>query len=464
MISEATIHGGSHYIGSGGTHSAFRSASVYVCNASSITLKMMDATTLPLGYEVVVLNISGSSAAQVNTHADTAIGTLAIGTSYKLLLVNNSTSEGVWRKKTSTIGTPRTLSPASRSAISPVSTPSPNQECNYAAYQLVACDGTGTIYTNTDLSSYIDDEEIVIISGDDRCFRPEVADSILLPSAPVAVTVTGTFDNSEGLGCANCSTIYTLTNCSNDSDIIYTEDDFSEYIGQIVKVNSDSDKCRIVDREPKASQTLVSKTVLESYDDCECCLAALTNTCGLGTLSAAIVSFSSSIYIEPGYASPVQDTCLSCPTSVSATIPYVGVDGSGAWLYRGYTGSSCVNSTGTRIYIWAEVSYYMQTPNDPLYVELRFYGSRSSTSPLLAPSGNNYPTWGFSVSGGWNCGYEEVSGCVGTLVKECDEQPVCAYYTTALWYERRPPSRYTVTFIPCVRYQSTPVDEEGDPI
>ena len=92
-------------------------------------------------------------------------------------------------------------------------------------YELTDCDGVADpIVTNTDLSDYFDESNIINIQGSDVCWEITKLPDALCPEA-VAVIVTNVFND-----CLACNPSYALYNCTDENVVIYTIQDFSAYV------------------------------------------------------------------------------------------------------------------------------------------------------------------------------------------------------------------------------------------
>jgi len=166
------------------------------------------------------------------------------------------------------------------SLVAPVTSPSPGPNlivtnngdcvdglCDALCFELTDCAGLlDPIYTTAQsLAPYATLGQTVIIQGYNNCW--EVTDTVSCDCA-INVVVLQAFDD-----CASCDPApnYTLTNCDDLSTIIYTSDDLSLYVDQVVELNPDCPGCWIVGLYPDPIPSDVPVTVSQAYDDCEAC-------------------------------------------------------------------------------------------------------------------------------------------------------------------------------------------------
>ena len=140
-------------------------------------------------------------------------------------------------------------------------------ECPAACYELTDCAGLlDPIYTTAQsLGQYAILGQIVQIANYDNCWE---VTSVVDCDCAINVVVLQAFDD-----CTACdpSPNYILTNCDDLSTIIYTSDDLSLYVDQVVELSPDCPGCWIVDVFPNAIPSDVPVTVSQAYDDCEAC-------------------------------------------------------------------------------------------------------------------------------------------------------------------------------------------------
>jgi len=110
------------------------------------------------------------------------------------------------------------------------------------------------------------------------CLPPQIVDEctcFTIDEAPtcegnIPITITETYD-----GCPYCNpSCYKLTNCQDSNDYVVTQQDFSDYIDDIVTLEDCPDKCWIVSLLPDCigQNPVIISTVVESFDDCVTCL------------------------------------------------------------------------------------------------------------------------------------------------------------------------------------------------
>ena len=144
-------------------------------------------------------------------------------------------------------------------------------ECVDKCFLLTNCDPTAypdqdATITSTlqSLSQYVATNEAVALSGYSGCWTVEETE---VCDCPVDVTVTIEYtDCQECLGI----TAYKLFNCEKINEVIYTTQDLSAYVGQVIK---DDCACWVVeeiDYQPPSETTIVDPVV---FEDCTTCLA-----------------------------------------------------------------------------------------------------------------------------------------------------------------------------------------------
>ena len=143
-------------------------------------------------------------------------------------------------------------------------------ECEQKCFLLSNCDPAA--YPNQDatldstlqsLSQYANTGEVVVLSGYDGCWTVVESEQC---DCPVDVTVIRNY-----IGCEECLgiTAYKLSNCEKINEVIYTLQDFSAYVGQVIK---DDCACWVVeeiDYQPPSETTIVDPIV---FEDCNTCL------------------------------------------------------------------------------------------------------------------------------------------------------------------------------------------------
>jgi hypothetical protein len=139
--------------------------------------------------------------------------------------------------------------------------------CPSQCYELVDCDGLlDPIYTTAQsLSPYVALDQVVIIDGYTNCW---IVNDVVDCDCAIDVVVVQTF-----VDCPTCKAgpNYILTNCDDLGTIIYTSDDLSGYVGQVVELSPDCPGCWIIDVYPNPIPSDVPITISQAYDDCEAC-------------------------------------------------------------------------------------------------------------------------------------------------------------------------------------------------
>lgn len=138
--------------------------------------------------------------------------------------------------------------------------------CPSECYILEDCEGIkDPIYTTSQsILPYVVAGQIVEIAGYDGCWIPspsEVCDC--------AVDVTVVRYHDDCIACKGFDA-YKLTNCDNDSQIIYTTDNLSAYVGKTVEL-VECTGCWYVEKINVEPPTDTTTTVNYVYDDCEEC-------------------------------------------------------------------------------------------------------------------------------------------------------------------------------------------------
>ncbi len=145
-----------------------------------------------------------------------------------------------------------------------------DDECVDKCFLLTNCDPTA--YPNQDatlnstlqsLSQYVNTGDVVVLVGYDGCWT--ITEAVEC-DCPVDVTVIRNYT-----GCEECLgiTAYKLFNCEKINEVIYTLQDFSAYVGQVIK---DDCACWVVeeiDYQPPSETTIVDPIV---FEDCNTCL------------------------------------------------------------------------------------------------------------------------------------------------------------------------------------------------
>jgi hypothetical protein len=139
--------------------------------------------------------------------------------------------------------------------------------CPLPCYELTDCEGLlDPIYTTAQsLGQYAILGQVVQIANYDNCWE---VTSVVDCDCAINVVVLQAYDD-----CASCNPDpnYILTNCDDLTTIIYTSNDLSAYVGQVVELDPDCPGCWIVDIYPNPIPSDVSVTVSQAFDDCEAC-------------------------------------------------------------------------------------------------------------------------------------------------------------------------------------------------
>jgi hypothetical protein len=139
--------------------------------------------------------------------------------------------------------------------------------CPSQCFELIDCDGIlDPIYsTAQSLSPYAILQQVVQIQGYDNCW---IVDSVVDCDCAINVVVLQAYRTCQE---CNPDPNYILTNCDDLTTIIYTSNDLSAYVGQVVELDPDCPGCWIVDIYPNPIPSDVSVTVSQAFDDCEAC-------------------------------------------------------------------------------------------------------------------------------------------------------------------------------------------------
>lgn len=186
------------------------------------------------------------------------------------------------------------------SRVYPFTTPSPGPNltiinhgdcvdgmCPQDCYELVDCEGLlDPIYTTAQsLSPYASLGQVVIIDGYTNCW---IVNQVVDCDCAINVVVTQAFDD-----CETCTAgpNYILTNCDDLTTIIYTSDDLSAYVGQVVELDPDCPGCWIVDIYPDPIPSDVPVTISQAFDDCEACKTTYYLLEDCANIEADIITF-----------------------------------------------------------------------------------------------------------------------------------------------------------------------------
>lgn len=141
-------------------------------------------------------------------------------------------------------------------------------------YTLISCDGSESpILVDNDLSSYIGD--VIRVCPTDmedpsitecKCFTITVAQGCL---GAISLLNTNLIYND----CISCTPVcYFLVDCTDPNNYITTSDDFSDYVGQIVKLSECPDTCWQVVRAANCQGAICVSEVIASFITCVECL------------------------------------------------------------------------------------------------------------------------------------------------------------------------------------------------
>lgn len=142
-----------------------------------------------------------------------------------------------------------------------------NGECPPPCYELTDCaDSLNPIYTTAQsLGQYAILGQVVQIAGYDNCW---IVNSVVDCDCAIDVIVLQGYNS-----CNQCNPDpnYLLTNCDDLGTIIYTSSDLSEFVGQVINIQTNCPGCWIVEEYPNPIPSDVSVIVDESFLDCEAC-------------------------------------------------------------------------------------------------------------------------------------------------------------------------------------------------
>jgi hypothetical protein len=138
--------------------------------------------------------------------------------------------------------------------------------CPILCFELTECT-TGEIITSQSqgLSEYFVTGEVLELVGYPGCWQ---VTSDAAEDCSCAVDLTVTIVHAD---CPTCLgiTAYKLTNCENTSDIKYTYDDLSEYVGQTLRTDCGCYTVELIDFEPTSTSPIV---IISSFNSCTECL------------------------------------------------------------------------------------------------------------------------------------------------------------------------------------------------
>lgn len=140
-------------------------------------------------------------------------------------------------------------------------------ECPTSCYELTDCEGLlDPIYTTAQsLGQYAILGQVVQIANYDNCWE---VTSVVDCDCAINVVVLQVYDD-----CASCNPDpnYILTNCDDQNTIIYTSNDLSAYVGQVVELDPDCPGCWIVGEVNGPIPSDVPVVVDAAFEDCEAC-------------------------------------------------------------------------------------------------------------------------------------------------------------------------------------------------
>lgn len=142
-----------------------------------------------------------------------------------------------------------------------------------------------TFCTNSDLNAFADNDISVVLNGEQyagKCWTVETATECI---NPVVVTVQFHYVN-----CPTClnqfATNYELVNCTDESEVIYTSTDLSEYAGQVLKLEDYDNDCwfvRVINSQIPSDTPIV---ITGSFATCQECTSNYYLLEDCNTLSA----------------------------------------------------------------------------------------------------------------------------------------------------------------------------------
>ena len=137
-------------------------------------------------------------------------------------------------------------------------------------YKLTECDTGEIVYTSSDLSAHVGNT--IIRNECPGCWLVDQLDTNI--PTDVIVTVASSFDD-----CETCNlTYYSLTNCEDPENVIYTSEDLSQYTNQIITLKWCPNICwTVAVTQAPGETTLVIPSI--TYQSCEECIRAKTSIC-----------------------------------------------------------------------------------------------------------------------------------------------------------------------------------------
>ena len=172
--------------------------------------------------------------------------------------------------------------------------------CDPTAWPLQDATLTSTLQS---LSQYVNAGEVVVLSGYEGCWA--ITEEVEC-DCPIDVTVIRDYR-----GCEECLgiTAYKLFNCEKINEVVYTTQDFSAYVGQVIK---DDCACWVVEEinyQPPSETTIVDPIL---FTDCTTCLTTYyqLEDCDPTSLTPIIIT---STNLAGYVGSTVQiDGCTGC--------------------------------------------------------------------------------------------------------------------------------------------------------
>jgi hypothetical protein len=139
--------------------------------------------------------------------------------------------------------------------------------CASQCFELIDCNGLlDPIYsTAQSLSPFATLGQVVQIQGYDNCWT--VLRTVECDCA-INVVVLQAYDTCQE---CNPDPNYLLTNCDDQTTIIYTSTDLSAYVNQVVELNPDCPGCWIISEVNGPIPSDVTISVSEAFEDCVAC-------------------------------------------------------------------------------------------------------------------------------------------------------------------------------------------------
>lgn len=141
--------------------------------------------------------------------------------------------------------------------------------CPKTCYKLIDCTNpTNIIYSTTSsLQNIVLNNQIITIDGFEECWSVELSDEIC--DCPIDVSILTVSDC-----CRQCqgNPNYIVTSCDGSNIFNYTTDDLSQYVGQSV-IRDDCGGCWVVEKFDGQIPSYTKITILDSFINCEACLA-----------------------------------------------------------------------------------------------------------------------------------------------------------------------------------------------